>query len=163
MSSCSLSNLGGVFDRVATILVGPDAVTDPVTGRIITPLPHDIAQLLTSPHLNYNHSFFVSVIVISLLLYSSLLSPSLYHPFLFLIISILGNAVYPWRLHAYCCVNWEWRAQILICFGSHSNYSGSCRVPSDILGWRMARLAWFSHNQGIAHPWSLNGGLKMLR
>ena len=26
------------------------------TRRIITPLPHNIAQLLTSPHLNYNHS-----------------------------------------------------------------------------------------------------------
>jgi hypothetical protein len=58
MSSCSLSYLGGVFDRAATISCGSDAVTDPVTGtgRIITLLPHDIAQLLTSPHLNYNHS-----------------------------------------------------------------------------------------------------------
>jgi len=57
MSSCSLSYLGGVFDRVATmILRGSDAVTYPVTGWIITPLPHNIAQLLTSPHLNYNHS-----------------------------------------------------------------------------------------------------------
>ncbi len=56
MSSCLLSYLGGVFDRAATILCGSDAVTDPVTGRIITPLPHDIAQLLTSPHLNCNHS-----------------------------------------------------------------------------------------------------------
>ena len=44
MSSCSLSYLGGVFDRAAMILCGSDAVTDPVTGRIITPLPHDIAQ-----------------------------------------------------------------------------------------------------------------------
>ena len=154
MSSCSLSNLGGVFDRVATILVGPDAVTDPVTGRIITPLPHDIAQLLTSPHLNYNHSFFCQhhchFIVVVLVVV------------VIIVISTLGNAVYPWRLHAYCCVNWEWRAQILICFGSHSNYSGSCRVPSDILGWRMARWAWFSCNQGIAHPW-LSCGLKMFR
>jgi len=56
MSSCSLSYLGGVFDRAATILCGSDAVTDPVTGQIITSLPHNIAQLLTSPHLNYNHS-----------------------------------------------------------------------------------------------------------
>ncbi len=36
MSSCSLSNLGGVFDRAATISCGSDAVMDPVTGRIIT-------------------------------------------------------------------------------------------------------------------------------
>ncbi len=35
MSSCSLSYLGGVFDRAATILCGSDAVTDPVTGWII--------------------------------------------------------------------------------------------------------------------------------
>ena len=51
---------------------GSDAVTDPVTGRIITPLPHDIVQLLTSPHLNCNHSicrrFVVIVLVIVLLL-----------------------------------------------------------------------------------------------
>ena len=83
-----------------------------------------------------------------------LLSSFWYHPFLFLTISTLGNAVYSWRLRTYCCVHWEWRAQILICFGSHNNYSGSCRVPSDILGWRMARWARFSHIQGIAHPWS---------
>jgi hypothetical protein len=36
MSSCSLSYLGGVFDHAAMILCGSDAVTDPVTGRIIT-------------------------------------------------------------------------------------------------------------------------------
>ena len=57
MSSCSLSYLGGVFDCAATISRGSDAVIDPVTGQIITLLPNDIAQLLTSsPHLNYNHS-----------------------------------------------------------------------------------------------------------
>jgi hypothetical protein len=37
MSSCSLSYLGGVFDRAAMILCGSDAVTDPVTGWIIIP------------------------------------------------------------------------------------------------------------------------------
>jgi hypothetical protein len=37
-----LSYLGGVFDRAAMISCGSDAVTDPVTGWIITPLPHDI-------------------------------------------------------------------------------------------------------------------------
>jgi hypothetical protein len=47
MSSCSLSYLGGVFDRAAMILCGSDAVTDPVTGRIITPLPK-IRHSLTS-------------------------------------------------------------------------------------------------------------------
>ena len=74
MSSCLLSYLGGVFDRAATISCGSDAVTDPVTGWIITPLPHDIALLLTSPHLNCNHSIccsccrcFVVVVVLSLL------------------------------------------------------------------------------------------------
>ncbi len=101
----------------------------------------------------------VIVVIILLLLYLSSLT-LLYHPFLFLIISTLGNAVYPRHLRAYCCVHWEWRAQILICFGSHNNYSGSCGVPSDILGWRMTRWAWFSHNQGIAHPW-FSCGLRM--
>jgi len=124
----SQSFLGGVFDRAATILCGSDAVMDPVTGWIITPLPHNIAQLLTSPHLNYNHSI-----------------------------------CYPWRLCTYCCVHWEWRAQILICFGSHIDYFGSCGVPSDTLGWWMARWAPFSHNQGVAHPWiSINELLNKL-
>jgi len=42
MSSCSLSYyLGGVFDRAATILCCSDAVTDPVTGRIISALRID--------------------------------------------------------------------------------------------------------------------------
>ena len=35
MSLCSLSYLGGVLDRAAMISCGSDAVTDPVTGRII--------------------------------------------------------------------------------------------------------------------------------
>jgi hypothetical protein len=56
MSSCSLSYLGGVFDHAAMISCGSDAVTDPVMGWIITPLPHDIARLLTSPYLNCNQS-----------------------------------------------------------------------------------------------------------
>ena len=56
MSSCSLSYLDGVFDRASMISCGSDAVTDPVTGRIITPLPHDIAQLLTSPYSNCDQS-----------------------------------------------------------------------------------------------------------
>ncbi len=104
---------------------------------------------------------FVVVVVVVVLLSLYLLSSTLlYYPFLILIIFTIGNAVYPRRLCAYCCVHWKWRAQILICFGSHNNYSGSCGVPSDILGWRMARWAWFSCNQGITHPW-LSCGLKM--
>ena len=35
MSLCSLSYLGGVLDRASAILCGSDAVTCPVTGRII--------------------------------------------------------------------------------------------------------------------------------
>jgi hypothetical protein len=75
MSSCLLFYLGGVFDHAATISCGSDAVTDPVTGRIITPLPHDIAQLLTSPHVNCNHSIchrFVVVVLVVISLFPSL-------------------------------------------------------------------------------------------
>ncbi len=59
-------------DRAATISCGSDAVTDPVTGRIITPLPHDIAQLLTSPHLNCNHSICRQFVVVVLVIVLSL-------------------------------------------------------------------------------------------
>ncbi len=76
MSSCLLSYLGGVFDCAATILCGSNAVTDPVTGRIITPLPQDIAQLLTSPHVNCNHSICCWFVIILLIVVSSL--PSLF-------------------------------------------------------------------------------------
>jgi hypothetical protein len=76
MSSCLLSYLGGMFDRAATILCGSDAVTDLVTGRIITPLSHDIVQLLTSPHLNCNHSICCRFVIIVLIIVSSL--PSLF-------------------------------------------------------------------------------------
>ncbi len=70
MSSCSLSYLGGMFDRAVTILCCSDAVTNPFMGRIITPLPHDIAQLLTSQHVNCNHSicrWFVIVVLVVVL------------------------------------------------------------------------------------------------
>ncbi len=113
MSSCLLSYLGGVFDHAATILCGSDAVTDLVTGRIITPLPHNFAQLLTSPHLNCNHSIccrccpcFV-VVVVSLL--SSLSSfccccprRHCYHHFL-----LFCFYFHPWKcglLSAFTCV-----------------------------------------------------------
>jgi hypothetical protein len=75
MSSCLLSYLGGVFDCVTTILCGSDAVTDPVTSWIITPLPHNIAQFLTSPHVNCNHSIcrqFIVVVHVVILLLPSL-------------------------------------------------------------------------------------------
>jgi hypothetical protein len=56
MSLCSLSYLGGVLDRAYAILCGSDAVTCPVTGRIIkhTPPPptlqyHPPIQQLTIP------------------------------------------------------------------------------------------------------------------
>jgi hypothetical protein len=76
MSSCLLSYLGGVFDRAATISCGSDAVMDPFTGRIITPLPHNIAQLLTSPHVNCNHSICRQFVVIVLVIVTLL--PSLF-------------------------------------------------------------------------------------
>jgi hypothetical protein len=47
MSSCSLSYLDGMFDCAARISCGSDAVTDPVTGRIISTLVF---------HLLFNHS-----------------------------------------------------------------------------------------------------------
>jgi hypothetical protein len=61
-----------VFDCAATILCGSDTVTDPVTSRIITPLPHDIAQLLTSPHVNCNHSICHQFVVVILVVVSLL-------------------------------------------------------------------------------------------
>jgi hypothetical protein len=87
MSSCSQSYLDGVFDPAATILCGSDAVMDPVTGRIITPLPHNIAQLLTSLHLNYNHSIccqrcwcfvIVVLVIIVLVIVVVIVIPSLF-------------------------------------------------------------------------------------
>jgi hypothetical protein len=76
MSSCLLSYLGGLFDHAATISCGSDAVTDPVTGWIITPLPHNIVQLLTSPHVNCNHSICRRFIIVVLVVVLSL--PSLF-------------------------------------------------------------------------------------
>jgi hypothetical protein len=76
MSLCLLSYLGGVLDRASAISCGSDAVTCLVTGRIITPLPHNIAQSLTSPHLNCNHSICCQFVVIVLVIVSSL--PSLF-------------------------------------------------------------------------------------
>ena len=96
MSSCSQSYLDGVFDPAATILCGSDAVMDPVTGRIITPLPHNIVQLLTSPHLNYNHSIccrrcwcfvIVVLVIIVLVIVVVIVIPSLF----------VFNYFHPWE------------------------------------------------------------------
>jgi hypothetical protein len=104
MSLCLLSFLGGVLDRASAILCGSDAVMCPVLGRIITPLPHNIAQLLTSPHLNCYHSiccWFVLVVLVVVSLSSLFLSSfHCYHPFFALYF-------YPWKcglLSAFTCV-----------------------------------------------------------
>jgi hypothetical protein len=137
MSLFLLSYLGGVLDRVSAISCGSDAVTCPVTGLIITPLPHDIVQMLTSPHLNCNLAYLLlssSSFLLSLL-------PSLLLFLLF--ISTLRNAVYSCLLCLFLlCPSWERRAPLLVCFClfSRHNNSGSCRVIRLIFfGWRMAR------------------------
>jgi hypothetical protein len=133
MSLCSLSYLGGVLDRASAILCGSDAVTCPVTGQIITPLPHDIAQLLTSPHLNRNLSICRCRYRFCRRRYR--FCCCCYHPF-------FAFYFHPWKrglLSAFTRVLLcESRLPILVCFGSHYKYSGSCGVPS-VLGWRMAR------------------------
>jgi hypothetical protein len=137
MSLCLLSYLGGMLDCVSAISCGSDIVTCPGTGQIITPLLHDIAKMLTSPHLNRNLSY------LSLSLSSFLLSslPSLLLFLLF--ISTLGNAVYSCLLRLFLlCPSWERRAPLLVCFClfSRHNNSGSCGVIRLIFfGWRMAR------------------------
>jgi len=47
-----------VLDRAATILCSFDAVTYPVLGWIITPLPQGMVQLLSPSHWNCNHTIF---------------------------------------------------------------------------------------------------------
>ncbi len=76
MSSCLLSYLGGMLDRAATISCSSDAAMNPVTGQIITPLLHNIVQLLTTPHVNCNHSICCWFIVVILVVVLSL--PSLF-------------------------------------------------------------------------------------
>ncbi len=175
MSSCLLSCLGGVFDRAAKISCGSDAVTDPVTGRIITPLPHDIAQLLTSPHLNCNHSIccccchrFV-VVVVSLLLSLSLFCCCCprcccYHLFL-----LFCFYFHPWKwglLSAF--------TRVLLCPLGKRVTNPRLLWQSLWILWMLQSTIWYSWvayglmmfgslvDQGIAHPWSLHG-LKMLR
>jgi hypothetical protein len=99
MSLCLLSYLVGVLDCVSAISCGPDAVTCPVTGRIITPLPHDIAQMLTSPHLNHNLSNLLSSSSLFLLL---LLPSFLLFSFLFPPLEMRSTLVFYAR---FCCVH----------------------------------------------------------
>jgi len=80
MLTIYLGTRDGVLDRVTTISFGSDAVTDLVLGRIITPLPHSMAQLPPPPN---------QTIV-------SILYTIPFH--CFVIISTLGNLVYPWLL-----------------------------------------------------------------
>ncbi len=133
MSLCLLSYLGGMLDHASAISCGSDAVTCPVTGRIITPLPHDISQLLTSPHLNRNLSICCRCCRFRRRCYR--FRCCRYHPFFVLYF-------HPWKrglLSAFTRVLLcERGLPILVCFGSHYKYSGSCGVPS-VLGWRMAR------------------------
>ena len=128
MSLCSLSYLGGVLDRASAISCGSDAVTCPVTGRIITPLPHDIAQMLTSPHLNRNLS----------------ICRRRYHPFFALYF-------HPWKCGLLSSITLVFVVSILgmkgttprlLCLFSRHNNSGSCGVIRLIFflgGWWMAR------------------------
>ena len=133
MSLCSLSYLGGVLDHVPAISCGSGAVTCPVTGRIITPLPHDIAQMLTAPHLNnnlsicrrrccfyhrVNHPFFA----LHFLSWKCCLFLSITLVFVVSILGTKGTTPHLLRL-----------------FSRHNN-SGSCGVIRLIFfGWRMAR------------------------
>ena len=145
MSSCSLSYLGGVFDRPAMISCGSDAVTDPVTGWIITPLPHDIVQLLTSPYLNCNQSIcrrcrrcFDTI------------------PFCFKLFPPLEM----WStLGVY--------ARIVVSIGNEGHKSSSALavtiITLEVAECHLIFLGGFSRNQGIAHPWSSYGGLKILQ
>ena len=164
MSSCSLSYLDGMLYHAAMILCGSDTVTDLVTGWIIMPLPHNIAQLLTSPYLNCNHFICCHC---SNHFCCRVAMPS---RCCFVIISTPENAVYPWHLHLYCCVHSERGAQIIVCFSSHNNNSGSCWVQLLLfLGGRWPDDAWFSHRSGDGPPlvvvlYSMaSDGLKMLQ
>ena len=135
MSLCSLSYLGGVLDRASGISCGSDAVSCPVTGRIITPLPHDIAQMLTPPHLNHNLS-------ICRCHWRCCFRCRCYHPFFALYF-------HPWKCGLLSSITLVFAVSILGTKGttphllrlfSRQNNSGSCGVICLIFfGWRMAR------------------------
>ncbi len=148
MSSCSLSYLGGVFDRAATISCGSDAVTDPVTGRIITPLPHNIAQLLTSPHLNCNHSICHQFVVVVLVVVLSL-------PSLFVVLFLFP----PLEMRSTLCIY----ARIVVSIGKEGYQSLSASAvtintlevaeyPLIFLGGRWPDDVWFPRRSGDSPP-----------
>jgi len=134
MSLCSLSYLGGVLDHASAILCGSDAATDPVTGRIITPLPHDIPQMLTYSHLNRNLSICCH--------HCRCFCRCRYHPFFTLYF-------HPWKCGLLLSITLVFVVSILgtkgttpclLCMFSRHINSGSCGVIRLIfLGWRMAR------------------------
>jgi hypothetical protein len=133
MSLCSLSYLGGVLDHASAISCGSDAVTCPVTGRIITPLPHVIAQMPTSPHLNRN---------LSICCRRCCFRRRRYHPFFALYF-------HPWKCGLLSSITLVFVVSILGTKGttprllrlfSRHNNSGSCGVIRLIFfGWQMAR------------------------
>ncbi len=134
MSVCLLSYLCGVLDCASAISCGSDAVTCPVTGRIITPLPHDIApQMLTSLHLNRNQSICRC---------RCRFCRRHYHPFFALYFP-------PWKCGLLSSITLVFVVSILgtkgttpclLCLFSRHNTSGSCGVICLIFfGWRMAR------------------------
>jgi hypothetical protein len=133
MSLCSLSYIGSVLDRASAISCGSDAVTCPVTGRIITPLQHDIAQMLTSPHLNRN---------LSICRRRFRFRRRRYHPFFALYF-------HPWKCGLLSSITLVFVLSILGTKGttprllrlfSRHNNSGSCGVKCLIcFRWRMTR------------------------
>ncbi len=148
MSSCSLSYLGGMFDRAATILCGSDAVMDPVTVRIITSLPHDIAQLLTSPHVNCNHSICRWFVVVVLVVVLSL-------PSLFVVLFLFP----PLEMRSTLCIY----AHIVVSIGKEGYQSLSALAVTIntlefaeyhliFLGGGWPDDVWFPHRSGDSPP-----------
>ncbi len=148
MSSCLLSYLGGVFNRVATIPCGSDAVTDLVTGWIITPLPHNIAQYLTSPHVNCNHSTSRWFVVVILIIISSL-------PSLFVVLFLFS----PLEMQSTLCVY----AHIVVSIGKEGYQSSSALAVTintlEVVDYRLIFLGggwpddvWFPHRSGDSPP-----------
>ena len=135
MSSCSLSYLGGVFDRAAMISCGSDAVTDPVTGRIITPLPHDIAQLLTSPYSNCDQSIcrrrrrrFVIVVRVVVIVVVVVI-PSLF----------VFNYFHPWKCGLHSAFT-----HVLLCPLGMKGTNPHLLWQSHWLLWKLQRAVWYS-------------------
>ncbi len=82
------------------------------------------------------------------------LSLSVCRPFCsFVVMFILGNAVYPQHLRAYCCAHWEQGAQILVCLSSHNNTLDVAECNS-WFSWVVDGQMMLSSllDQGKAHP-----------